>query len=112
MDKAINVSSKYNLVEDKPIDFLKYLDENNIPTTLRQVIIPTLNDNDENISYINALVQKYRCIDSVELLPFKKICKVKYDKMGLNFDFDRYEIPSNVKIEELYKKIKFTDVEA
>ena len=68
----------------KPLLFLEYLNENNIPTALRQVIIPTLNDNSENISFINSLVEKHKCIDQVELLPFKKICKVKYDKMGLD----------------------------
>jgi pyruvate formate lyase activating enzyme len=31
------------------LDFLGYLDEKNIPTTVRQVIIPTLNDTEENI---------------------------------------------------------------
>ena len=41
---------------NKPMEFLKYLNEKKIPTTIRQVIIPTLNDNEENIAKLNGIV--------------------------------------------------------
>ena len=90
---------------ETPLEFLKYLNEKNIPVTVRQVIIPPLNDNMENIDFINGIVKKYGCIDNVELLPFKKICKVKYDKMGIEFPFDCYEQPSKKKIDSLKENI-------
>jgi pyruvate formate lyase activating enzyme len=90
----------------KPLEFLRYLDEQSIPTTLRQVIIPTLNENGENIDFLNSLIDKYKCIDKIELLPFKKICKVKYDKMNMEFPFDKYETPSQRLIDELYGRLK------
>ena len=90
----------------KPLEFLRYLDENSVPTTIRQVIIPTLNDNGENIDFLNSLVGTYKCIDKIELLPFKKICKVKYDKMNMEFEFDKYETPSQKLIDELSAKLK------
>lgn len=71
----------------KPLEFLAYLNEQNIPVTLRQVIIPTLNDNEDSVSYLNELKEKYPCIDKIELLPFRKICQVKYDDMGIEFPF-------------------------
>ena len=91
---------------DGPLEFLKYLNEKRIPTTLRQVIIPALNDNEDNISYLNSLSRTYTCIDNIELLPFKKICKVKYDNMGIPFDFDRYETPSKDLMDSLNKMLK------
>ncbi len=72
---------------DKPLKFLDYLEEHNIPVTVRQVIIPTLNDNEENIYKLKSIVDNHECVDKVELLPFRKICQVKYDKMGLEFPF-------------------------
>ena len=89
----------------KPLEFLRYLDEKSIPVTLRQVIIPTLNDNEDNVEFLNSLIHNHSCIDTVELLPFKKICKVKYDKMNINFAFDKYEIPTEALIDKLYKKL-------
>lgn len=90
----------------KPLEFLRYLDEKSVPTTIRQVIIPTLNDNGENIDFLNSIVGTYKCIDKIELLPFKKICKVKYDKMNMEFAFDKYETPSQKLIDELSAKLK------
>lgn len=72
---------------DQVLAFLSYLNEKQIPTTLRQVIIPTLNDTPENIRALNAIVLAHPCVDGVELLPFRKICQVKYDRMGIDFPF-------------------------
>ncbi len=77
---------------EKVIDFLGYLNSQKIPVTLRQVIIPTLNDDEESILKLKEIKNKYTCIDKTELLAFKKICQVKYDKMGIEFPFA--DIPS------------------
>ena len=78
---------------DTPLEFLKHLDLHGIKTTIRQVVIPTLNDDKENTAFLKSLIRTHHCIDKVELLPFKKICKVKYDRMRLPFAFDKYETP-------------------
>lgn len=70
---------------DKPLEFLRFLDACSIPTTLRQVIIPTLNDSSENVQILKQTAREFACVDKVELLPFRKICQVKYDSMGLTF---------------------------
>ena len=82
-------------------DFLKYLNEINMPTTLRQVIIPTINDNEENIIKLKSIVDTYKIIDKVELLPFRKICQTKYDNMKLEFPFGHLSEPSKEKMNEL-----------
>ena len=86
---------------DKPMEFLEYLNERKIPVTLRQVIIPTLNDNEENIEKLNEIVKKYSCIDKVELLPFKKICQTKYDSMNIPFPFADKETPTKEMMDKL-----------
>ncbi len=87
----------------KPLEFLKYLDEMKIPVVLRQVIIPGLNDNEENMAELSKIVENHSCIVKSELLGFKKICKVKYDKMRLEFPFEKYEQPSKDVVDKLQK---------
>lgn len=82
---------------DAPLAFLDYLNAQGIPVTLRQVIIPTLNNNEENVKALKRIAQAHPCVDKVELLPFRKICQVKYDKMGMKFRFA--EIPEPTKEE-------------
>lgn len=83
------------------LDFLAYLDKNDIKTTLRQVIIPTLNDTEENVRRLKAIADSHRCVDKTELLPFKKICQVKYDNMGIPFPFRHLPTPTKEKMEKL-----------
>ncbi len=86
---------------DAPLSFLQYLEEQKIPTTLRQVIIPSLNDTEENVLALKKIAAEHSCVDKVELLPFRKICQVKYDKMGISFPFSHIPEPSGNTIENL-----------
>ena len=91
---------------EKPMEFLEYLNEQKIPTTIRQVIIPTINDNEENIEKLNEIVKQYPCIDKVELLPFKKICQTKYDSMKIEFPFGNMDTPTKETMNNLNKLLK------
>ncbi len=88
------------------VAFLDYLNTQGIKTTLRQVIIPTLNDNRENITRLKEIINTHPCIDKCELLPFKKICKVKYDSMGMPFPFEKYPTPTKEQMQELENMLK------
>ena len=91
---------------DTPLSFLDYLDEQGIATTLRQVIIPTLNDTEQNVIFLKELVAAHRCIDTVELLPFKKLCTVKYEQMGQAFRFAPYDEPAKTLVDDMQKQIE------
>lgn len=87
------------------IDFLEYLNQQGIPTTVRQVIIPTINDNEDNILKLKNIVSKYPCVDKIELLPFRKICQTKYDNLSIPFPFAHLPEADNEKIEFLKKEL-------
>lgn len=84
------------------LDFLAHLNERGVPVTLRQVIIPTCNDTEENIHRLRRIAAAYPCVDKVELLPFRKICQVKYDDMELAFPFGHLAEPSAATMERLH----------
>lgn len=90
----------------KPVlNFLDYLNENKIPVTLRQVIIPSLNDNEENVIKLREIAENHECVDKTELLPFRKMCQIKYDNMGIKFPFAHIPEPSADKMQALEKLI-------
>ena len=84
-----------------PLRFLDILAEKNIPTTVRQVTIPTLNDSEDNILLLKEIVKAHPNVDKIELLPFRKICQVKYDNLGIRFPFAHLPEPTHEKMEEL-----------
>ena len=86
---------------EQVVEFLEYLNNQKIPTTLRQVIIPTLNDTKENILRLKEIAKANSNVDKIELLPFKKICQMKYDKLGINFPFQNIPEPTKQMMDQL-----------
>ncbi len=88
------------------IEFYDYLEENGIPTWVRQVVIPTKNDSEENISKLLEIVTSHKnCTKKIELLPFRKLCQPKYDNLGIEFPFGNLPEPSPEKVKELQEII-------
>ncbi len=81
-----------------PLEFLSYANERMIPVTLRQVLIPTLNDTRENASFLARLKKDHPVIDTVEILPFRKLCTVKYEKLGLDYPLKDVEPPKKERV--------------
>lgn len=86
---------------DTPLEFLKIANEREIATRLRQVIIPTINDNEENIIRLKAIATAHKCVEKIELLPFKKLCAVKYEQEGKSFRFADIPQPTAQDMERL-----------
>lgn len=95
--------TKVGTEKSKVDEFLSYLNSQNINTWLRQVIIKDLNNNENSVKVLKELKQKYPCIKKTELLPFKKLCIEKYEKLGIPFPLCDTPETSKAEIEELEK---------
>ena len=95
--------TKVGTEKSKVDEFLSYLNSRNIDTWLRQVIIKDLNNNENSVKVLKELKQKYPCIKKTELLPFKKLCIEKYEKLGIPFPLAETPETSKAEIEELEK---------
>ena len=84
-----------------PLEFLDYLNKSGIDTWVRQVIIPSLNDSEDNILKLKSIIREYDCVKKIELLPFKKLCEVKYEEMGIEFPLKEIPEPNKEKMQEL-----------
>ncbi len=91
---------------DAPFRFLEILQKNNVSVTIRQVIIPSLNDNEQNIKKLKEISQNHSVVDKVELLPFRKICSAKYTELGIEFPFECYDAPSRESMAKLENLLK------
>ena len=85
----------------KTMEFLKLLKEMNIPAWIRQVIIPDINDTEENILQLKKLTAGFDNIKKIELLPFKKFCNSKYENLKIEFPFKEKREPTKEEITKL-----------
>lgn len=88
------------------LEFLDYLSQKNIPTWIRQVIIPNLNDSEDNILRLKEIASKYSNVEKIELLPFRKLCQSKYDSLNIEFPLKDTPEPSTEKMDYLKELIK------
>ncbi len=67
------------------MSFLSRLDAMGKDTWIRQVIVPGINDTEENVRELCRLVKPFSCVRKIELLPFKTLCAEKYETLGIDF---------------------------
>lgn len=70
---------------NQTLRFLQTLEDKKIPVWIRQVVVPGQNDKPEDIEKLKALVSPFGCIEKIELLPFRKLCATKYERLGIPF---------------------------
>ena len=91
----------------KPHAFLEYLNERQINTWIRHVVIPTLNDFDESFQRLAEIKNEFSCVSKVELLPFRKLCLEKYQSLNINFPLADVPEPSQDHINSISEKFGF-----
>ena len=58
-----------------------------------------------NAEELCKIASQYVCVDKIELLPFKKICQVKYDSLGMEFPFSHIPEPTSDLMKTLEKEL-------
>lgn len=85
------------------LSFLEKVNGKNIPLWVRHVVVPGLTDSEESIRKIAEIAKSFKNLQKIELLPFKKICMTKYDKMGIPFPLEHVPECKKDTIERLEK---------
>lgn len=85
-------------------DFLALTAEMEIPLWLRQVIVPGINDQVEQVNRLKEAAACYPNVEKIELLPFRSLCVPKYQEMGISFPLESTPdcSPETIKTLEAY----------
>lgn len=67
------------------VHFLQQITAQNIPLWVRHVVVPALTDTPRFAVQFAALCKTLPTLQKVELLPFRKLCLEKYNRMQLSF---------------------------
>ena len=89
--KHINPEKCKQLVgfsNEKELAFAKYLSDNNIPIWIRQVIIPGITDDKEDLLKLKSFINSLKTVKNIELLPYHELGKSKWENLGLNYELD------------------------
>lgn len=98
-EEAYNAYAKGSLLQT--MKFLTYLNSINKPTWIRHVVIPGINDTEDQIRELKKLLSPYQCIQQVDFLPYMGHCASKYDELNLEYEYRNIQDASPDDIERV-----------
>ena len=81
------------------LEFAKYLNEQNIPAWIRQVIIPGITDDYEDLLKEKEFISKLGNVEKVELLPYHDLGKFKWLELTNLYPLAKTRVASQEDIE-------------
>ena len=85
----------------KELEFAKYLSDNNIPIWIRQVIVPGLTDEEEDIVKLRKFVKDLKTVQKVEFLPYHTAGKYKWKELGKKYELENIKDATKEDIERV-----------
>jgi len=67
------------------LEFAKYLSDNNIPIWIRQVIIPGITDDEQDLNALRDFIQSLKTVQKIELHPYHSMGVYKWEKLGYEY---------------------------
>lgn len=102
--KCINDEICKNLVghsNKKELEFIKYLDSIGKEIWIRQVIIPTITDKEEDLYKLRDFINSIDNITKVDLLPYHDLGKFKWLEMNEKYDLEDIRAANSSDIERV-----------
>ena len=107
--KAVSEEDYKKITGQPMIRFKKFLADCqrlNKKLWIRQVIVPGINDNEENIKKIKDFVSQLRNVEKVELLPYKTIGVHKYEDLKIKYRLEGVPDMEEERCKELEKLLQ------
>lgn len=97
-----------NFEIDESLKFIDAANKLNKKFWIRQVIIPTINDNEEYLLSLKDFLKNINNIEKIEFLPYHKLGKEKYEQLNIPYPYENIKEMDPNKCDELLKQLKNT----
>lgn len=103
-------ADKYELVTgakgQHELKFIKYLESSKKKYWVRQVLVPGLTDDKDDLTELGLFISKLKYMDRFELLPYHDMAKSKYENLNIEYFLENTKIPTKEGIKEAMSIIK------
>lgn len=90
------------------LDFARYLSNNNIPIWIRQVLVPGITDNEQDLLKLKSFIDSLKTVQKVELLPYHDMGKFKWKRLGLPYSLENVRNATDEDIKKAKKVLGIT----
>ena len=103
-EKCIELTGCSNKNE---LEFAKYCSENNIKLWIRQVLVPGITDDENDLIKTKDFVKTLKTVEKVEVLPYHDLGKAKWEKMNIEYPLNKTPIPTEKELLRAKKILEF-----
>lgn len=100
-EKCIELTGQSN---ENEINFAKYLSDKNIPVWIRQVLVPGITNDENDLRKLREFLDTLTNVQKVEILPYHNLGKFKWEKLEQEYPLKNVPAPSQEEI-DIAKKI-------
>lgn len=86
------------LSNDNTINFAKYLNEHNIKTWIRQVFVPGITDDEQDLLKLKEFVSTLSNVSKFELLPYHDMGKFKWKEYSEQYPLQDTPVPTREQV--------------
>ena len=79
----------------KELNFAKYLSDNNKPLWIRQVLVPGITDNEQDLLKLRDFINSLKTVEKVEILPYHDLGKFKWEQLDFKYPLEGYRTASS-----------------
>lgn len=83
------------------LTFARYLQQRNQPTWIRYVVVPSWTDDDPSAHALGQFLQGMTNVEKVELLPYHKLGKHKWETLGEKYQLEGIDPPPKETLERI-----------
>lgn len=87
--------------------FISLCSDYGVKVTCTNVLCPGINDTNKSLKSLGKFLNYFNLKDGFELLPFKKMCVEKYEKLGIEFPYNFVPEATDSSIKKALKIIDF-----
>lgn len=96
-EKCIQLTGVSN---KKELEFAKYLSDNNKPLWIRQVLVPGITDDEQDLLKLKKFITSLKAVEKVEILPYHDLGKFKWKKLEYEYPLEGYRTAIRYDIEQ------------
>ncbi len=94
-EKCIDLTGAPNT---NTLEFANYLKEQKKPVWIRQVLIPEITGNEEDLHKLKAFVDTLDNVEKIEIMPYHDMGKFKWEALGEKYPLENIPLPTDEDI--------------
>jgi len=86
------------LSNENELNFAKYLSEHKIPVWIRQVLVPGITDDENDLKDLKKFIDSLDNVEKVEILPYHDLGRFKWENLGEKYPLDGVPLPTEDEV--------------